>query len=309
MSWSDKRFHLETHGYVVVPFLFGDEKIEQKFDRTLLTFPEYSEHAHRVSRRYILSKFGAYGNPSSFHNPLVRSLRKRYGKVLEKLFPQRPKQILMDRMCMRLKGDVLGKEGYHRDQALATTNTVFGGWMNLNDEVVQHFACVPKTHTSKENGTGFIKISPEKSKEYQAQEVIVEIPPKHLIIFYQNIIHRVAGGKVQDDIKRLFIGFSIQSSPGVPLQVVDFSTYIANQGVPPLPSGVRPQMLENNHLCYPKNREKAVLWSQKTFKPECMNAEKGYVERHMRSLREMGLRMYAEYSEEDKRVVSGTYTF
>jgi hypothetical protein len=45
---------------------------ETEFKDIEKTFPEYKDTA----TTFVLGGFGAYGNPSSFHNPLVKKLRE-----------------------------------------------------------------------------------------------------------------------------------------------------------------------------------------------------------------------------------------
>lgn len=291
---------LQAKGYIVVPFIKRTqlEKLERRFDETILTFPEFKNH-----NEPILAAFGAFGNPASFHNPFVRKLRKLQQEKALQIFQDIPFthiEVLFDRMARRDIGKSIGAESWHRDQAskhlLERDDIVLGGWINCNHSTSQYFICVPGTHFTKEPKDGFVKFSKQDSKNLSAQEQKIEIPPGHWILFYQNIAHRVAGGKIKHTQKRLFTGIRLTNSDQ---PLYDNEKLIEEQGVIRLPGGMMPKMLEKNHLSF--HPEKSRSWSTRSLKDICIS--NGRVHTTMKSLKEYNFPLYPPYTEEDLSVV------
>ena len=68
---------LHVHGAVVIPVMDEESRRwwEQSLYETFDTFPEYRVRGRAVQR--VLGGFGAYGNPSSFHDPVIRQFRRK----------------------------------------------------------------------------------------------------------------------------------------------------------------------------------------------------------------------------------------
>jgi hypothetical protein len=87
--------------------------------------------------------------------------------------------------------------------------TIFGGWVNLND-FEQHFSCCPKTHTEVTGNNGFAPItSKEDKKRYKAIKQKIVIPPGHMVVFYERLVHQVLAHKKKQPMVRLFIGWDL----------------------------------------------------------------------------------------------------
>ncbi len=253
--------HLAARGYVVVPHsgahcaaLRGMEMPEFTADQQGLD----------TDNQHVLGGFGAYGNPSSFHHPVVRDLRCAVREeVSEPLFralcaaePETRLEMLFDRVCVRRKK--LGKptaEAWHRDVfdgPLHEEDRLFGGWKNCDAEGAppQHFVCVPGTHVGEDadaarrGGGGFARIADFAAFERAGVDVLV--PPGHVLLFYQQLVHTVvssappAGGMV-----RLFLGHrtTLGDAP-----LFDHAETLAALAVPKIPSGQRPPMFSPNHF-------------------------------------------------------------
>jgi len=169
---------LFEHGYVVISGLNTDGRIQG----VLNEFPEYKvQGTDKGIPQRVLGGFGAYGNPSSFHHPYIRTLRaeiknnivapvlKMYVGILAESYETSdlPSNLesLFDRVCVRKREfGAVSAESWHRDvyspekytspgedvcKALSD-DILFGGWANLNctKEGVepQVFSCVPGTH-------------------------------------------------------------------------------------------------------------------------------------------------------------------
>lgn len=195
---------LRRDGVVVISFLNSEQVSEWNSDfwKICNEFPEYSIKATKEKPiQRVLGGFGAFGNPGSFHHPLVRKWRKIIKETVSKpLFkeyelqnkgPIRNLELLFDRMGERRK---IYKqpmaEAWHRDiydaktfglRKLSDSDTIFGGWINLNtvsgDKRDQFFVGVKETHKGPDfeqdisHGKGFALI-PENRHEYYKQLAI-----------------------------------------------------------------------------------------------------------------------------------------
>ena len=118
---TDYVYELLKNGVVVIPFLDTQQlkDIRISFISTVFQFPEYISTTNPV-----LGGFAAFGNPSSFHNPFIRKLRKDVYKYLQKVLfkdyasvvnPSLKSEMLFDRMLLRKKGQNPLAESWHRD--------------------------------------------------------------------------------------------------------------------------------------------------------------------------------------------------
>jgi hypothetical protein len=263
---------LDTIGVQTVHVLTGDASalvIEAESG-----FPEFKPGAYPK----VLGGFAAYGNPSSFHCPLVKMLREATFKAVKKsrvfqkyLESARPTtcwnyrlEMLFDRLMHRFSSQSPSAETAHRDiippkyLTESDDDQLFGGWLNLTDKP-QHFVYQPgsQVRNSYEAGmndsTGFAKLDP-KSEEYlayQASKQTFEVPPGHLVIFHQHLIHEVLSKKTEHDQFRLFFGWRV--TKGLTPLFPNKETIIDTLGVPEEPSGQKPPMFSSNHQSLFKN--------------------------------------------------------
>ena len=176
---------LHELGVVVVPVLDEQARAdwEGRFFAAMDEFPEYKIRGREVQR--VLGGFGALGNPSSFHAPVVRAFR-RFMKndfatpIMRELarirFSQHLRTVrletLFDRVCVRKQAFLQpSSESWHRDvydssahglrplpktlvpddEIEPTFDLMFGGWTNL-DHRDQHFVGLAGTHTDDDDG-------------------------------------------------------------------------------------------------------------------------------------------------------------
>lgn len=136
-------------GVCVFPVLTPDQTtlFRNAFQQVQTEFPEFRHTVEASSLPYVLGGFGAYGNPSSFHNGYIRSLRLLTAEPMIRLFqavactmesvtiidplPPPPGrwyfEQLFDRMCCRPKGSSTSPESVHRDlnpQTVIPTGTL-----------------------------------------------------------------------------------------------------------------------------------------------------------------------------------------
>lgn len=300
---------------------------------------------------YVLGGFAAFGNPGSFHNPLSRRLRKigfaaikNFMKEnISRVYPDnisKPTiiQALSDRMMYRMKGQRPVAEAWHRDvmnpERITPTDEIYGGWINL-DSKDQYFSFIPGSHLSETQyylKEGFATLEKESQRKYKSngvpftaetyKEILkltnslkykLVIPPGHMVIFPQYIMHEVVANPAEYNMMRQFTGWRLTNikKPIYPMNMFD------DQAVIPLPGGMIPPMYAQNHIMYFQEKQTTIHsgvkynlieWSEATFKPECLEKNKKgnlLVHRHMRSLKDYGFKMYENYSPSEKSIYIG----
>jgi hypothetical protein len=315
-SYTDQ---LKTHGFVVLPCLDVEvlSKIRDQFDDTVASFPEYKKGANR----FVMGGFSAFGNPASFHNPFVRRVRQwcmyatvqhLWSEYVGKSKKKRLEQCI-DRMMLRPRGASPSAESWHRDEARQTDyddDETFGGWINFDDQS-QYFNCVPKSHVTQNKHHGFAAIKDAKEKaEHRRNCRSVEVPPGHIIVFFEHIVHEVRGTKATYDMYRLFVGWRITKDrePLEPQSKRALKHSLETQAVMPLKSGQIPPMYARLH--WVNWRSKLVEFTSKNILDRCTERKKvingkdkgawyQVVPRFMKSLYEYNLPTYPAYNDHE----------
>ena len=351
---------LEKHGAVVLPVFAGESRAAQeaRVFEAMDEFPEYKRPGRKVQR--VLGGFGALGNPASFHHPVIQDLRatvkENVSIPLFKAYRRRAGlrlEVLFDRICVRCDqfGSVT-KEAWHRDiydgpkyglRRLPDRDEIFGGWINLSDED-QRFVGILGSHASdaardaQRRGGGFAQLAPDQVRAEGVERRLAEqanrtfgllkadgnghllVPPGHMLIFFQRLVHSVAGGKQPKEPQlRLFFGHRLttEETPLFPLDAV-----LVNNAVPRIPSGQVPPMYSQNHYAFFSTTPHYRDWGATTFKPECLfrrqttsgvaystpgskddHDRAANLQRTMPSLSAMGLDVYP-YSARTKRALT-----
>lgn len=217
-------------GYCMVPLLAAEElawynsAMQRMFDE----FPECTP-GNKLREPLIHGMSGCLGNPGAFHHPLLRRLRKLameaqmvvMGSFCEKykvmqVVGKRPYfELLADRVCVRIVGVTnvnrmrTGKP-VHRDSTLnakkvlsGLDSLIFGGWLNLN-LCDQEFGAVRGTQLYDGVWPDAYEIA-DPSAELE-RLVVYPVPPGHLLIFHQNIIHTVMKWTQPEPMLRMFVG-------------------------------------------------------------------------------------------------------
>jgi len=244
-----------------------------------------------------LGGYGALALPSSFHHPDIRFIRsiiyERIKPILAKHFKHKNLELLFDRVSVRRVGTSTSKESWHRDICPDSLedDVILGGWVNLDPDgsPPQQFSCSPGTHRDKSDKTGFAKIktAPENTKVYN-------VPPGHIIMFYQNLIHEVKPQKAKFESHRLYLGWRLTNSDK---PLFDHDEVIRTQGVPKIPSGQVPPMYAKLHMV---NHKHMVEEISRRIKPEYLNPVTNLVYRELPSLGPY----YQPYSEEDISIMT-----
>ena len=314
--------HLEKEGWVVIPCL--GEKISmmthnEAFRVALSNMPEYKNGPDMVKNGIPFVKGGmaALGNPSSFHNSVVRTIRQwAHHAALKQVFLpilQEDKELKfeqdIDRMLFRRPPATPGAESWHRDESLNAKegDTIYGGWINLDTEP-QYFSGCPKSHLEPDalrRNQGFAKIDKKDYPRYNAMKQKIEIAPGHIFIFYERMVHEVLPSAKKKDQCRLFLGWrtTYQNEP----LVENLLDRLEDKAVMPIKSGQIPAMYSKMHWMFnrvsksgkPGQRDQLAEWS-KNFIPQCTEvrkmlsgADKGkqwtVVHQHMLSLKDYNL--------------------
>lgn len=191
-------------------------------------------HKFNDGRCVIMPGFGASGLPCTKYSKEARKLQSRvnmrwaefineYRKApavidaMEKTAHEMggaPRDVFysvgLDRVCHRLKGKAPGKESPHRDQSYDKKTkkrryVVFGGFINANETDGQHqfFTCLPSSHNLFDASAGGFKPVREEDVP-DGGWIRVVVPPCHMLIFDETILHRVTGKTADYDIYRFF---------------------------------------------------------------------------------------------------------
>lgn len=319
---------LKEKGYTVIPIFKLPEldELVTKLNEEAGAWPEYPPRTkqekqnlihdiQKDGKKFVGGGFGALANPSSFHCDTVRDIRKlTYEKLKsfwkyyeKKTFPNKRRtfSMIIDRLMIRAKGETVSPESWHRDEAedALDGDHIFGGWVNLN-LFPQVFTCLPKSHIPIRNYKGGFnkqKFTDEETSEMTENQEVVEIPPGHIIIFYEHILHIVSKHVNKDEtILRLFIGWNFSSS-NEPLNytVPELLAALKDNAPMKLKSGQIPRLWPKMYTSQPKTLE--------SFTTKCFKIGQykdpypplwTYPSALMKSLKEMGFRTY-EYSEEE----------
>lgn len=311
---------LFENGFVVFP-IYEKKKCEElvcRFKKTEKEFREYNQNIILGTKEnpYVLGGFGAYGNPSSFHNEFVREIRKDkiihipiFGELMK--LAQENGIILdakkykvaefMDRMCKRITGTTTTKESYHTDLLPKGRDTDFtiGGWIQLSSDT-SFFSCVPKTHC-------FFPKTSKKGFATQKKDCThnIPVPQGNIIMFFQNIGHCVHSIKRKTDSFRVFSVFLITTHN---THIYDYKKVIDENGVPRLASDQIPWMYGPNHGSFWLHKI-TIPWSNRVFKKQLLiekTKKDGsiykIVQSPMESLKYYGLKLYPEYKEWERKL-------
>lgn len=261
---------LKEDGYVVIPAPAFDARKKREEARSIAIYvlsnmPEFKD-TKAIDEPFVLGGFAALGNASAFHNNFVRLMRQYAMVEVLPLFrhmaagdPTVRLEQIIDRMLYRAKGDQATAESWHRDESTTATptDTIFGGWWNL-DDTDQSFSCVPGTHKGVMGNSGFATIKDKEAKKaLKAKAVTVRIPPGHILVFYERIVHEVVSQKAKATMYRLFLGWRLthETTPLIP----DLEERLRKKAVMPLKSGQTPPMYALLH--WTNWRSKIVAFS------------------------------------------------
>lgn len=299
---------LKANGYMVVQLMTLVETVAHR--KAVLdavkAAPELN-HPGANPASQVVGSFGALGTPSSQNNDAVRILRmlaqlRTVKTVWRGMADGRKLEQLVDRLCVRTKKQP--KESWHRDETpfAPAEDDIFGGWINLG-ESSNYLSCAKGTHTEPRGTGGFTKIT--DPAPFDAKRVRVEVPPGHLVIFYEHLAHEVCSVPIKKLDVRLFVGWRL-TTRDTPL-IADIAKRFKEQATFTIKSGQECPMHAALHWT---NWRKLLTEFSKQFRPECKTfrtvgsgAHKGekhcVVFRFLPSLKAMGLPLYPAYTDEE----------
>lgn len=308
-----------------------------EFKTTMRAFPEYKRDTTNPdldstgnTLMYVLGGFGALANPGSFHNEFVRKLRLQVKQKVLPLFKSliddihttqetenTKLEMLIDRMMFRHKSQAPSAESWHRDvipsEKIEDKDEIYGGWINL-DTKSQFFSFIPGSHLGislKTLKDGFATVPKEHVKKISEYKQLYEVPPGHVVIFPQYIIHEVLSKKAENDMMRLFTGWRTTISNT--FLHSDTEQRLKSQSIIPLPSGQLPPMYLANHTMFFKNKPFKPIpdqehkitvesWSKDSIKNGFIT-DKHIVQRFMNNISmnesSSSTKYYPEYSKEE----------
>lgn len=258
-------------------------------------------------------------------------------------------EMLFDRMMYRRAGQKGPDEAWHRDVMktfqIMPEDEIYGGWINI-DSKPQYFSFIPGSHLtfiSYELQDGFAEIEKALTnykddnkkqiltkdeikdimKKVSTSKYMIEVPPGHIIIFPQYILHEVVSKPKDYNMMRVFTGWRVTKSSKSIYVAKDetdlLNDIIDNQQVPQLPGGMIPPIYAANHLMYNQSKPfdlgegvKRTLpeWCQETFVQQALvekingTSKTRYIVAHqeMRSLQEYNLQKYQAYSSTERKL-------
>ena len=328
----DYQGHLLREGWVVIPTSLGSDR--EKLDSVRSAFDEHFRQSPELLNarpedptwKNVLGGFAALGNPSSFHHKFVRKMREMCEAAVldEDALPLNGRRLeqCFDRMMRRIPGESTDVESWHRDEALNTLpgDDIFGGWINLDNES-QFFSCAPGTHTEDgvhDRNDGFARItSPEEKAHYQAiadAHGPVEIPPGHILIFYERLVHEVLKVTATRIMRRLFLGWRATMAHEPLFGQPQTDAWIQSQAPPKIKSGQKPAIYPSAYYNFPRNFQKLTNFCVSVFVPACLyqhavqsGAQAGTtwtrVARYMRGLADYNLPMHPAYEPEERKIL------
>lgn len=271
---------------------------------------------------FVMGGFSALGNPSSFHNMVVRDLRQVCMLAMVPLMSgvaSRQESAegwkleqLVDRLMVRPSNWGPGNESWHRDSSPSAdpSDLVFGGWLNM-DDAPQMFSCVPGSHADDDavgKNTGFELLHKVHDAERVAacsrNKEMVSVPPGCIVVFYDRILHEVTSHTRRNMQYRLFTGWRLtrQSSP-----LNTKPSMFAQQAAMPLKSNQLPPMYAKLHRTNWIDRlaefstafYDSMLVEDVVSKGDNKGRTFRRIERFLPSLAELGLPLYPVYTQEE----------
>ena len=296
---------LNTLGYLVVPC--PDVMDGFCFDAYVGGFREFIDPKGQVG----IGSYGGLGNPSSVHSDMIRTLRGKLVRIQQEVLRgvyglDWFYQSMLERVSCRYPGTKVTLDPWHRDCTVDYSDgindqvKVFGGWFNM-DTRPQYFSCVPGSQNEPDPSGGFNKLRKEDAAIYKARAACIEVPPGHMLMMHELIVHRIWPSKVPADGPsswRLYLKCKLSRNCVSAYPMHDVLETIRTQGVP---------RLNHKQLFFPSyaqlhmacHQEKLMDFSN-NVKPLFRTEEgRGFVKRKMTSLLDAGEELFAAYTADE----------
>jgi hypothetical protein len=336
--------------------------LRKDLENEFLKMPEFKNHP-KFSQcdeevGYVCGGCSFLANASIYHNTISRRLRGYTTKylvpffraILRRIDPENNfmVQTSCSRIMVRGKGRVVGKETWHRDVAKTSKKDeiYIGGWENL-DRFNEKFVAVKKSHHLDAafglGSKGFLKTPREERPKMDAMLLAqanhadtdeagnIVIPPRHFILFFQNLAHAVYSKKGPTSVKH-FLGYRITPYPTTgkynPSVVIpkkskkakcqppeytfaEIEEKLRSNDIMPMSSGQTPAMYPGKYHAYHKKH----MGKFKRFEfnrlqpgvmkyPDELQKENDDRTRSMKSLKECGLPLYPPYSQDELDLIN-----
>jgi hypothetical protein len=324
--------HLYDNGYVVVPVAGLDpEAFRRDFVDQLVCIKDSASEL-------AFGGFSRVGTSDALHTPVVRDLRLRiHREVFVPLMDEladnpennerRMIELVVDGVLVREPGKAPTAELWHRDESTnaAPSDIIMGGWCNLNDTESQYFSGIPGSHRVQAGdgaGGSFNSFSKSQSRNFKQLAQRIEIPPMHMLVFYQDMVHEVLAKKQKGFTQwRLFTAVRLthQEEPLVP----DILDRLDTNATVPLKSGQFNPMYARMHTNFRRNVLRLDAFTRTNLhpslheaytgkfarddpdqfgnlvKPKTVKKTNGADTRECPSLQELGLPLYAPYTPDE----------
>lgn len=238
---------LYNYGFAVIEV--SKESLDEckvLYDDYLNNIPEFREDAfvpYSTFGDVGMGSFGAINLPSAYYNPAKLRLDALQADACIPILQHYARrtghthyQSIRDRLFYRTMSQK--KESWHCDETSGIddgTDIIFGSLMGFG-ETEGVFTLIPGSHEFSANTKGgefsAATASPRTllkaglpadwtgddkalMRELNRREVSVQIPVNHVIIFNENILHRISGGKPKKPITRNALGHRLTKSGGV----------------------------------------------------------------------------------------------
>ena len=306
---------LETQGWVTIPVYNKVYDKREEFIQAIGRMPEYRNprEMYKENRPFVLNAFSALGNPSSFHNFVVRDIRYECHKVAKKhLFdkmlerdPTLNLEQVIDRMLYRPSRVKVKGELKHRCESkyAKPDDVIFTGWVNL-DDYDHEFRVCPGSHMDPEvvgKSNGF---PPINKADYKVE--FMKVPPGHMLLYYERMVHEMANSISSHKVHRLYVCFRVTrdkeamheyGSEGLCEDLFSMNTMTLRTGIPAW-------IWTGNHWTFPQGRVRIEKIS-KDIRPQFHvnltlkstgQVYENVVPRTLKSLREYDIDYYRPYS-------------
>lgn len=263
----------------MVPLLTAEETKEARnnFLSALERSPEFKNFDARSSLQPVLGGFAAMGNPSSYHDPFFRQMAEiATQKVFaDDILPVKGRRVekCFDRSTLRRKGQKPTAESLHRDESATAhpDDHMFGGWINL-DGSPQLLRCCPGSHKGVTGNKGFARITDPWEKVFWYERLKkVHIPPGHMLVFYERLVHDVVSDAAKHDMHRVHVGFRVTKEQEPLFGEKTTHLWMTHQAVPRIKSGQEPRVFPSCYTNFPKvHMDFLQKWSSDLFVPDAI---------------------------------------
>jgi hypothetical protein len=273
----------------------------------------------------VATNSGRLANPSSFHHPFVRLMRRVIKDEVMKMMKEFTLEgyrleSLFDSLCIHGKGlGIPPMKSWHQETytdkysdrnemipPIKDTDFMFSGWLNCDVHTTQLFHCIPGSH----------HIHAKMAVDFSSMDCLqLGVPPGCLLVYDQRIIQKRPQERLTANPSYRFYATHRLTKDTLPLMHEYIQAWVVKQGVPRIRVGEKPAMFSVSHFTsvhFPRSLLRS--WCERTFHPNVLSVMQDSLPTHvvtfsvptankqdrtMTSLYDYGLPMYIPYSEKD----------